>query len=113
MVWEAIQAGEALEKEGISAEIIDIHTIKPLDKEAILKSVKKTGCVVTCEEHMYNGGLGDSVAQLLALNNPLPMEYVAVDDKFGQSGKPDELLAFYGLKSPNIVAAAKKVLKRK
>src|SRR5574344_403756 len=113
LVWEAIKAGEALEKEGISAEIINIHTIKPLDKEAILKSVKKTGCVVTCEEHMYNGGLGDSVAQLLALNNPLPMEYVAIDDKFGQSGTPDQLMSFYGLKAPNIVSAVKKVMKRK
>lgn len=113
LVWEAIQAGEMLAEKGIDAEIINIHTIKPLDKEAILKSVAKTGCVVTCEEHQYNGGLGDSVAQLLALNNPKPIEYVGINDKFGESGKPEDLMVKYGLKSQDIVEAVEKVIKRK
>lgn len=113
LVWEAIQTGEMLAEKGIDAEIINIHTIKPLDKEAILKSVAKTGCVVTCEEHQYNGGLGDSVAQLLAQNNPKPIEYVGIDDKFGESGKPEDLMVKYGLKSQNIVHAVEKVIKRK
>ncbi|NCC18489.1 MAG: transketolase family protein [Bacteroidia bacterium] len=113
LVWEAIQAGEMLAEKGIDAEIINIHTIKPLDKEAILKSVAKTGCVVTCEEHQYNGGLGDSVAQLLALNNPKPIEYVGINDKFGESGKPEDLMVKYGLKSQNILKAVEKVIKRK
>ena len=113
LVWEAIQAGEMLAEKGIDAEIINIHTIKPLDKEAILKSVAKTGCVVTCEEHQYNGGLGDSVAQLLALNNPKPIEYVGINDKFGESGKPEDLMVKYGLKSQNILEAVEKVIKRK
>lgn len=113
LVWEAIQAGEKLAEQGIDAEIINIHTIKPLDKEAILKSVAKTGCVVTCEEHQYNGGLGDSVAQLLAQNNPKPIEYIGIDDKFGESGKPEDLMVKYGLKSQNIVHAVEKVIKRK
>ncbi|MBP1646182.1 MAG: transketolase, alpha subunit [Bacteroidetes bacterium] len=113
LVWEAIQAGEMLAEQGIDAEIINIHTIKPLDNEAILKSVAKTGCVVTCEEHQYNGGLGDSVAQLLALNNPKPIEYIGIDDKFGESGKPEDLMVKYGLKSNNIVEAVQKVIKRK
>lgn len=113
LVWEAIQTGEMLAEKGIDAEIINIHTIKPLDKEAILKSVAKTGCVVTCEEHQYNGGLGDSVAQLLALNNPKPIEYVGINDKFGESGKPEDLMVKYGLKSQNIVHAVEKVIKRK
>jgi transketolase len=113
LVWEAIQAGEKLAEQGIDAEIINIHTIKPLDKEAILKSVAKTGCVVTCEEHQYNGGLGDSVAQLLAQNNPKPIEYIGIDDKFGESGKPEDLMVKYGLKSQDIVEAVEKVIKRK
>jgi transketolase len=113
LVWEAIQTGEMLAEKGIDAEIINIHTIKPLDKEAILKSVAKTGCIVTCEEHQYNGGLGDSVAQLLAQNNPKPIEYVGIDDKFGESGKPEDLMVKYGLKSQNIVHAVEKVIKRK
>ncbi|MDD2530029.1 MAG: transketolase family protein [Bacteroidales bacterium] len=113
LVWEAIQAGEMLAEKGISAEIINIHTIKPLDNEAILKSVSKTGCIVTCEEHQYNGGLGDSVAQLLSRNNPKPIEYVGVDDQFGESGKPEDLMVKYGLKSQDIVSAAEKVVKRK
>jgi transketolase len=113
LVWEAILAGEILAEQGIDAEIINIHTIKPLDNESILRSVEKTGCVVTCEEHQFNGGLGDSVSQLLSRNNPKPMEYIGVDDKFGESGKPEELMVKYGLKAENIVEAAKKVLKRK
>lgn len=92
LVWQAILAAQELEKEGISAEIINIHTIKPLDNEVILASVKKTGCVVACEEHLYNGGLGDSIAQLLARNYPSPMEYVGIDDQFGESGKPMQLM---------------------
>ncbi len=113
LVWKAIQAGEALAEKGISAEIINIHTIKPLDKEAILNSARKTRCVVTAEEHQMNGGLGDSIAQLLALNLPLPMEMVAVNDSFGESGKPEELLAKYHLDTPDVVAAVERVLKRK
>ncbi|MBO6496933.1 MAG: transketolase family protein [Roseivirga sp.] len=113
LVWEAILAEEALEKEGISAEVINIHTIKPLDVEAILKSVAKTGCAVTAEEHQMNGGLGDSVAQTLALNHPAPLEMVAVNDSFGESGVPDELMKKYGIDAENIVKAAKRALKRK
>jgi transketolase len=113
MVWNALQACKILEEQGIRAEIIDIHTIKPLDEAAVLASVSKTGCVVTAEEHMRNGGLGDSVAQLLALRNPLPMEMVAVNDTFGESGKPEELLKKYGLDVPDIVSAALKVISRK
>lgn len=113
LVWEAIQAGEQLEKMGIDAEIINIHTIKPLDETAILASVKKTGCVVTAEEHNRLGGLGDSVAQVLARNLPLPQEYVAVDDSFGESGPPAELMIKYGLHAGAIVSAVERVLKRK
>lgn len=113
MVWNALQACVELSKEGISAEMINIHTIKPLDKDALLNSFTKTGCVVTAEEHLRNGGLGDSVAQLLALQMPLPMEMVAVNDSFGESGKPEELLKKYGLDVPDIVKAALKVISRK
>ncbi len=113
LVWQAILAAQELEKEGIQAEVINIHTIKPLDTEAILKSVRKTGCVVSCEEHEYNGGLGDSIAQLLARNIPTPMEYIGVDDKFGESGKPMQLMEKYGLDAKNIILAVKKVLARK
>jgi transketolase len=113
LVWEAIQAGEQLEALGISAEIINIHTIKPLDEEAVLKSVTKTGCVVTCEEHNRLGGLGDSVAQVLVKNNPLPQEYIAVNDSFGESGTPAQLMEKYGLDAAHIVAAAQKVIARK
>lgn len=113
LVWKAIVACEILEDMGLSVELINIHTIKPLDKEAILASVKKTGCVVTAEEHFMNGGLGDSVAQLLSINLPTPLEMVAVDDKFGESGKPDELLTYFHLDSNDIVEAAKKVIERK
>lgn len=113
LVWEAIQAGEELEKLGIDAEIINIHTIKPLDEEAILKSVAKTGCIVTAEEHNRLGGLGESVAQTLVTNNPVPQEFVAVDDQFGESGKPADLMEKYGLNAASIVEAAKKAIARK
>ncbi len=113
LVWKAIEACEILEEKGISAEIINIHTIKPLDNEAILKSVAKTRAVVTAEEHMMNGGMGDSVAQLLARKLPTPVEMVAVDDKFGESGKPEELMTKFGIDTINIVEAAETVLKRK
>lgn len=113
MVWEAIQAGEILEAEGINAEIINIHTIKPLDEEAILKSVEKTGCVVTAEEHNRIGGLGDSVAQVLVKNKLVPQEYVAVNDSFGESGTPAQLLEKYGLDAKHIVEAAKRAIARK
>jgi transketolase len=113
LVWKAIEACQQLEAKGISVELVNIHTIKPLDEEAILKSVKKTRCVVTAEEHQVNGGLGDSVAQVLARHLPLPQEYVAVNDSFGESGTPDELMKKYGLDSVNIVQAVEKVMKRK
>ncbi len=113
LVWEAILAGEKLAEEGIDAEIINIHTIKPLDEEAVLKSVKKTGCVVSCEEHNRYGGLGESIAQLLATNQPTPMEFVAVNDTFGESGVPADLMKKYGLDCDHIVAAAKKAMARK
>lgn len=113
LVWKAIEALPILQEMGINAEIINIHTIKPLDTEAVLKSVEKTGCVVTAEEHMRNGGLGDSIARLLALKNPKPIEMVAVNDVFGQSGTPDELLRLYHLDTPDIVEAAKRAIARK
>ena len=113
LVWEALQAAEQLEKEGIRAEVINIHTIKPLDVDAIIASARKTRAVVTCEEHLFNGGLGDSVAQVLALHCPTPMEYVAVDDRFGESGTPDEMLTNYHLRAVDIVEKAHAVLKRK
>jgi transketolase len=113
MVWKAIEAGVELESKGISAEIINIHTIKPLDEDAVLRSVEKTRCAVTAEEHFRNGGLGDSIAQLLALHNPTPIEMVAVDDHFGESGTPDQLMTKYGLDTIDIVNATLKVLDRK
>ncbi|MEN5058567.1 transketolase family protein [Sphingobacterium kitahiroshimense] len=113
LVWEAIQAGEQLAALGIDAEIINIHTIKPLDEEAILKSIAKTKCVVTAEEHNRLGGLGDSVAQVLAKNLPTPQEFVAVDDSFGESGTPAQLMEKYGLNAAAIVAAAQRVINRK
>jgi len=112
-VWEALQAAEALEAKGVSAEVINIHTIKPLDEEAILKSVEKTGCVVTCEEHSYLGGLGESVARTLSLHRPTPQEYIATKDTFGESGTSSELMAKYELDAPAIVKAAETVIKRK
>ncbi|MBN1111939.1 MAG: transketolase family protein [Bacteroidales bacterium] len=113
LVWKALEAADQLKEQGISAEVINIHTIKPLDTEAVLNSVKKTGAVVTAEEHLMNGGLGDSIAQLLSRKFPTPLEMVAVDDKFGESGKPEELLTKYGIDTVNVVEAAKTVLKRK
>lgn len=113
LVWEALEAAEALEAKGISAEVINIHTIKPLDEEAILKSVAKTGCIVTAEEHNFLGGLGESVSRVLALNNPSPQEFVAVNDTFGESGTPEGLMEKYGLNAKSIVEKAEKVLSRK
>jgi len=113
MVWQAIEAEAMLEEKGISAEVINIHTIKPLDEDAILNSAGKTGCVVSAEEHQKNGGLGDSIAQTLARHLPTPMEMVAVNDSFGESGKPLELLKKYGLTPEDIVEAVMKVLERK
>lgn len=113
LVWEALVAAEALEAKGISAEVINIHTIKPLDEEAILKSVAKTGCVVTAEEHNILGGLGESVARTLSLNHPAPQEFVAVNDSFGESGTPDQLMEKYRLNNQAIIEAAEKVIKRK
>lgn len=113
LVWEAIEAEALLAAKGISVELINIHTIKPLDVEAILASVEKTGCAVTCEEHQINGGLGDSVAQVLSRFRPAPLEMVAVNDSFGESGTPTQLLKKYGLSSTNIVAAAEKAIARR
>jgi len=113
LVWHAIEAGEILAEKGINAEIINIHTIKPLDKTAILNSVNKTKCVVTAEEHQMNGGLGDSIAQLLSLQNPTPIEMVAVNDSFGESGTPEQLMEKYGLNTNSIVEAVLKVMNRK
>ena len=113
LVWKAIEAGEILATQGINAEIINIHTIKPLDNAAIIASAKKTGCVVTAEEHQMNGGLGDSIAQLLSRELPTPIEMVAVNDSFGESGTPEQLMIKYGLDTVNIIAAVKKVLERR
>ena len=113
LVWEALEAAKSLENEGISAEVINIHTIKPLDNETILKAVKNTKCVVTAEEHMLNGGLGDSIAQLLSRNTPTPIEMVGVDDTFGESGPPMKLMEKYGLTAADIITASKKVIARK
>lgn len=113
LVWEAILAGELLEQAGIDAEIINIHTIKPLDDTAILASVAKTSCVVTAEEHQLNGGLGDAVCQLLSRNKPVPVELIGVNNSFGESGTPAQLMEKYGLNAASIVAAVKKVMARK
>ena len=113
LVWKAIEAGQQLAEMGINAEIINIHTIKPLDAQAIIPSVKKTRCVVTAEEHQKNGGLGDSIAQLLATHFPAPIEMVAVNDSFGESGTPDQLMTKYGLDAINIVEAVQKVMARR
>ncbi len=113
LVWKALQAAAELEKEGISAEVVNVHTIKPLDEEAVLRSVSKTRCAVSCEEHNRYGGLGDGIAQLLARVQPTPQEYVAVNDSFGESGTPDELLTKYGLDTPDVVKAAKRAIARK
>jgi transketolase len=113
LVWEALEACEQLAEKGISAEVINIHTIKPLDNEAVLASANKTKCVVTAEEHMINGGLGDSIAQVICQNNPLPIEFVGVNDSFGESGTPDQLMEKYGLNAEAIVKAAEKAISRK
>jgi transketolase len=113
LVWEALEAAKELYAEGITADVINIHTIKPLDKEAILNSVAKTGCIVTCEEHNYYGGLGESVSRVLALNKPTPQEFVATNDTFGESGTPAQLMEKYGLDSKSIVKKAKAAIARK
>jgi transketolase len=113
LVWEALLAAEALAEKGISAEVINIHTIKPLDEAAILKSVQKTGCVVTAEEHNIIGGLGESVSRCLVQNHLVPQEFVAVNDSFGESGTPEQLMEKYGLNSHAIIEKAEKVLARK
>ncbi|MFQ3214755.1 MAG: transketolase [Marivirga sp.] len=113
LVWEAVEAEAILREKGISVELINIHTIKPIDVQAIITSAKKTGCVVTAEEHQKNGGLGDAVANVLAENCPTPQQYVAVDDQFGESGKPAELMVKYGLDANHIVMAAEKAIARK
>ena len=113
LVWEALEAAKILHDKGISADVINIHTIKPLDQEAIIKSVNKTGCIVTAEEHNFFGGLGESVARILASNNPSPQEFVAVNDTFGESGTPAQLMEKYGLNADSIVVNVEKVLKRK
>jgi len=113
LVWKALQAAEQLAERGIRAEVINVHTIKPLDEAAVLASDRKTGCAVTCEEHNRYSGLGDTIAQVLVRHAHVPQEYVAVNDSFGESGKPEELLAKYGLDSPDIIAAAQRVLARK
>lgn len=113
LVWEAIKAAESLENQGISVELINIHTIKPLDEEAVLTSVKKTGCVVTAEEHNFLGGLGESIARTLAVHHPAPQEFVATQDTFGESGTPEQLMEKYGLNNKAIENAVLKVLKRK
>lgn len=113
LVWKALKASEELEKEGINAEVINIHTIKPLDVDAIIASVKKTGCAVTAEEHNRHGGMGESIASVLSQYLPSPLELVAVNDTFGESGTPEQLLQKYGLDTPDIIAKAKVVLERK
>ena len=113
LVWKALKAAEQLEAEGVSVELINIHTIKPLDKDAVIRSVSKTKCVVVCEEHNYIGGLGSTIATVLGRECPTPLEQVAVNDSFGESGTPDQLLAKYKLDTPDVVAAARKVIARK
>ena len=113
LVWEALEAVKELYKEGIQADVINIHTIKPLDENAILKSIKKTGCIVTTEEHNIYGGLGESVARLLSTNDPTPQEFVGTNDTFGESGTPDQLMKKYGIDKDAIIKAVKKVIARK
>ena len=113
LVWEALEAAKVLAKQGISAEVINIHTIKPLDEEILLKSVEKTGCIVTAEEHNYLGGMGESIAGLLARKHPTPLEFVATQDCFGESGTPEQLMEKYGLNNASIVQKANTVIKRK
>ncbi len=113
LVWEALEAAKALYDKGISAEVINIHTIKPLDDKAIIDSVAKTGCIVTAEEHNYLGGLGESVARVLSQHRPTPQEFIATQDTFGESGTPAQLMEKYGLNAENILKACEKVMKRK
>lgn len=113
LVWEALLAAETLENQGVSVEVINIHTIKPLDEEAIIKSAKKTGCVVSAEEHNYLGGLGESIARTLATHHPTPQEFIATQDTFGESGTPAQLMDKYGLNNKAIESAVLKVMKRK
>ncbi|WP_299251917.1 transketolase C-terminal domain-containing protein [uncultured Lacinutrix sp.] len=113
LVWEALEAAKALNEKGISAEVIDIHTIKPLDAKAILDSVSKTKCIVTAEEHNHLGGLGESVARVLSQHNPTPQEFIATNDTFGESGTPAQLMEKYGLNADAIIKACEKVIKRK
>ncbi len=113
MVWRAVEAAKRLAEEGISAEVINIHTIKPLDEEAVLKSIQKTGCMVSAEEHQINGGLGESLAGVASRKHPVPHEFVAVMDTFGESGTPNQLLEKYGLTTENIYQSAKKAIARK
>ena len=113
MVWKSIEAEAILQADDISVEVINMHTVKPLDVRAVLNAVKKTGCIVTVEEHNINGGLGESVARVLGQNEPCPQEFVAVNDSFGESGTPDQLLEKYGLSTDNIVLAAKRAISRK
>jgi transketolase len=113
LVWKGLEAARILAEQGIRAEVINIHTIKPLDAEAIIRSVRKTGCAVTAEEHLRNGGMGDSIAQLLAREYPVPVEMVAVDDRFGESGKPEELMKKYGLDTEDILRSAGNAISRK
>lgn len=113
LVWTSLEAAQILSEKGINAEVINMHTIKPLDEDAIIKSLQKTGCVVTAEEHQINGGLGDSVANVASRICPVPHEYIAVQNTFGESGKPNELLEKYGLTKEAIIAAVEKVIERK
>ena len=113
LVYKALEAADALAEKGINAEVINVHTIKPLDETTLLKSVAKTGCIVSAEEHNYLGGLGESISGMLARNNPSPQEFVAVNDTFGESGTPAELMTKYGIDTINVVEAAEKVVKRK
>ena len=113
LVWEALLAAEELEKEGVTADVINVATIKPLDYDTILESIKKTGCVVTAEEHFIFGGMGEMIAGLLSSHMPAPLEFVAIADKFGQSGTPSELMKAYGLDADHIVAAARRAVSRK
>ena len=112
-MYKSIEAARALAEEGINAEVINIHTIKPLDAKAVIESAQKTGCVVSAEEHMMNGGLGDSISQLLARELPTPLEMVAVNDTFGESGTPAEVMTKYGIDTVDVIAAAKRDIARK
>jgi len=113
LVYESLIAAEELSSDGVDVRVINCHTVKPIDKDSIVRAARETGAIVTAEEHQVHGGLGSSVSEVVSGNHPVPMEYVAIMDRFGESGTPDELMAKYGLKSPNIIDAVKKVLKRK